>query len=51
MAEYAADSPALEAALQGSPAGARLRLTEARTLGVIRDSAAEVSALSHALGE
>ena len=51
MADYAADSPALEAALQGSPTGARLGLTEARTLGVIRDSAAEVSALSHALGD
>jgi HD-like signal output (HDOD) protein len=51
MADYAADSPALEAVLQGSPTGARLRLTEARTLGVIRDSAAEVTALSHALGE
>jgi HD-like signal output (HDOD) protein len=51
MADYAADSPALEAVLQGSPTGARLRLTEARTLGVIRESAAEVSALSHALGD
>jgi HD-like signal output (HDOD) protein len=51
MAQYPADFPALEAALQGLPAGARLGLTEARTLTVIRESAAEVSALSQALGD
>lgn len=44
------DPAGLEAALGGLPAGGRLGLNESRTLGVVRDSAAEVSALSEALG-
>ena len=51
MAQYSADLPALEAALHGLPASGRLGLNEARTLDVIRDSAAEVTALSEALGD
>ena len=50
MAEHAGDFPALEAALNGLPASGRLGLHEARTLGVMRESAAEVAALSQALG-
>jgi HD-like signal output (HDOD) protein len=50
MATYADDLSALEAALQGLPASVRLGLNESRTLSVMRESAAEVSALSEALG-
>ncbi len=51
MAANSADSPALEAALQGLPASGRLGLNETRTLSVMRESAAEVTALSQALGD
>jgi HD-like signal output (HDOD) protein len=44
------DPAGLEAVLDGLPAAGRLGLNESRTLGVMRDSAAEVSALSEALG-
>jgi HD-like signal output (HDOD) protein len=50
MATHADDLSALEAALQGLPASVRLGLNESRTLSVMRESAAEVSALSEALG-
>jgi HD-like signal output (HDOD) protein len=50
MAGLSEDFPALEAALHGLPTGVRLGLNEARTLTVIRESAAEVTALSQALG-
>jgi HD-like signal output (HDOD) protein len=50
MAGLSEDFPALEAALNGLPTGGRLGLNEARTLTVIRESAAEVTALSQALG-
>jgi hypothetical protein len=50
MAEHAADFAALEAALHGLPASGRLGLNEAQTLRVMRESAAEVAALSQALG-
>jgi HD-like signal output (HDOD) protein len=50
MAKHSADPPALEAAIDGLPATMRLGLNEARTAIVMRDSAAEVRALSEALG-
>ena len=50
MAEHAADAPGLEAALQGLGATKRLRLDEEKTQAVMRESAAEVTALSQALG-
>jgi HD-like signal output (HDOD) protein len=50
MASHAADMPGLEAALSGLAAARRLSLDQARTATVMRDCAAEVSALSQALG-
>jgi HD-like signal output (HDOD) protein len=51
MASHAADSAGLEAALSGLGAVKRLGLDEAKTHAVMRESAAEVSALSQALGD
>jgi HD-like signal output (HDOD) protein len=51
MASHAADSAGLEAALSGLGAVKRLGLDEAKTQAVMRESAAEVSALSQALGD
>jgi HD-like signal output (HDOD) protein len=51
MAEHAADIPGLELALADIPAAKRLGLNEAKTLEVMTESAAEVSALSQALGD
>jgi HD-like signal output (HDOD) protein len=50
MARHGADLPALAAALNGLPCSIRLGLDEKRTQSVIQDSAAEVAALSEALG-
>jgi len=50
MACHAADLPGLEVALQELPAAKRLGLDEAKTLTVMHESAAEVAALSQALG-
>ncbi len=50
LSRHAADLPALDAALDGLPAAARLGLDEARTMTVVQESATEVSALSEALG-
>jgi len=50
MAKRSGDLPALEAALKNLLPAARLGLSEARTRKVMHDSAAEVSALSEALG-
>jgi HD-like signal output (HDOD) protein len=50
MSSHMADVPGLEAALQGLGAAKRLGLDEAKTSAVMRESAAEVSALSQALG-
>jgi HD-like signal output (HDOD) protein len=50
MADYSADAAALEEALKELPEAARLGLNEARTATVLRESAAEVRALSDALG-
>ena len=51
MAEHTADIPALELALADIPAAKRMGLNEAKTLEVMTESAAEVSALSQALGD
>jgi HD-like signal output (HDOD) protein len=51
MASHAADGAGLEAALSGLGAAKRLGLDEAKTQAVMRESAAEVSALSQALGD
>jgi HD-like signal output (HDOD) protein len=51
MASHATDIPGLEVALNGLGATQRLGLDEAKILAVMRDSAAEVTALSQALGE
>jgi len=51
MAAHAADSTGLEAALSGLGAAKRLGLDEAKTQAVMSESAAEVSALSQALGD
>jgi HD-like signal output (HDOD) protein len=51
MASHAADGTGLEAALSGLGAVKRLGLDEAKTQAVMRESAAEVSALSQALGD
>jgi len=51
MAEHSKDAATLETTLAGLPSALRLGLSEARTLGIIRDSSAEVSALSQALGD
>jgi HD-like signal output (HDOD) protein len=50
MTRHAADLPALAAALKGLPCSIRLGLDEKRLESVIQDSAAEVAALSEALG-
>jgi HD-like signal output (HDOD) protein len=50
MSSHMADAPGLEAALQDLGAAKRLGLNEAKTSVVMRESAAEVSALSQALG-
>jgi HD-like signal output (HDOD) protein len=50
MSQYGEDMAALEAAFEGLPCAARLRLNEERTMTVMRDSATEVKALSEALG-
>jgi HD-like signal output (HDOD) protein len=50
MASHVEDVPGLEAALQGLGAARRLGLDEAKTQAVMRESAAEVTALSQALG-
>jgi HD-like signal output (HDOD) protein len=50
MAAHPADPAALEAALQSLPAGGRLGLNETRAASVMSESAAEVAALTEALG-
>jgi HD-like signal output (HDOD) protein len=50
MASHIADMPGLEAALHGLAAARRLGLDEEKTAAVMRESAAEVTALSEALG-
>jgi HD-like signal output (HDOD) protein len=50
IASYGTDIGGLEIALQGHPGAKRLGLDESKTLAVMQDSAAEVTALSHALG-
>jgi HD-like signal output (HDOD) protein len=50
MAAHGEDAPGLEAALKGLGAAKRLRLDEEKTQAVMRESAAEVTALSQALG-
>jgi HD-like signal output (HDOD) protein len=50
MAAHGEDAPGLEAALKGLGAAKRLRLDEEKTQAVIRESTAEVTALSQALG-
>jgi HD-like signal output (HDOD) protein len=50
MAEHAADFPALVAALDGAAATRRLRLDETRMRALVLDSAAEIKALTQALG-
>jgi HD-like signal output (HDOD) protein len=50
MASHVADVPGLEAALHDLGAARRLGLDEAKTSAVMRESAAEVTALSQALG-
>ncbi len=50
MARHGDDLAALQADLDGMPAALRLDLTEARMAGVLQESAAEVRALSDALG-
>jgi HD-like signal output (HDOD) protein len=51
MAAHAEDSSGLEAALSDLAAARRLGLDEAKTQAVMRESAAEVTALSQALGD
>jgi HD-like signal output (HDOD) protein len=50
LTRHGADLPALAAALKGLPCSIRLGLDEKRTQSVMQDSAAEVAALSDALG-
>jgi len=50
MASHVGDIPGLEAALNGVGAAERLGLDEAKTQAVMSESAAEVTALSQALG-
>jgi HD-like signal output (HDOD) protein len=50
MARHGVDQASLEADMEGSPAVARLGLSEARMASVLKDSAIEISALSEALG-
>jgi HD-like signal output (HDOD) protein len=51
MASHVADVPGLEAAFHDLGAARRLGLDEAKTLAIMRESAAEVTALSQALGK
>jgi HD-like signal output (HDOD) protein len=51
MASHADDSSGLEAALSDLPAAGRLGLDQAKTQAVMSESAAEVTALSQALGD
>jgi HD-like signal output (HDOD) protein len=51
MAAYAEDAPGLELALNEVAAAKRLGLDVSKTQSVMRDSAAEVTALSQALGD
>jgi HD-like signal output (HDOD) protein len=51
MASHSDDSSGLEAALSDLPAAGRLGLDQAKTQAVMSESAAEVTALSQALGE
>lgn len=50
MASFATDPVALQVALNGVPAVFRLRLNEKKTAGIMKEFAAEVSALRSALG-
>ena len=50
IASHGTDISGLEIALQGHPGAKRLGLDESKTLSVMQDSAAEVTALSQALG-
>jgi HD-like signal output (HDOD) protein len=50
IASHGMNVGGLEIALQGHPGAKRLGLDEAKTLSVMQDSAAEVTALSQALG-
>ncbi len=50
LASYGTDIGGLEIALQNHPGAKRLGLDESKTLSVMQDSAAEVTALSNALG-
>jgi HD-like signal output (HDOD) protein len=50
IASYGTDFSGLEAAIKDSPAARRLSLDESKTLALMQDSAAEVTALSNALG-
>ncbi len=50
MASHSPDYANLDVALNGLPASARLGLDEVKTRMVMQESAAEVAALSHALG-
>jgi HD-like signal output (HDOD) protein len=50
MASHVADIPGLEIAMQDLAAAKRLGLDKAKTLAAMRESAAEVTALSQALG-
>ncbi len=51
MVAYGTDVAGLDAALQELPAAKRLGLDESKTLSVMQDSAAEVTALSQALAD
>ncbi len=50
MASFATDPVALQVAMNGVPAVFRLRLNEKKTVGIMSEFAAEVSALRSALG-
>ncbi|MEO7205620.1 MAG: HDOD domain-containing protein [Steroidobacteraceae bacterium] len=50
MVSYGTDIAGLEAMLQELPAAKRLGMNQSKTLSVMQDSAAEVTALSQALG-
>lgn len=50
MVGYGTDIAGLEQALQEQPAAKRLGMNQSKTLAVMQDSAAEVTALSQALG-
>jgi hypothetical protein len=50
MASFSTDPAALQVAMNGVPAVFRMRLNEKKTAGIIKEFAAEVSALRSALG-